>query len=199
MSTLEPGEYTVEATTYERHAVGDFTLTVRGVGPLDDRAALVALYHATDGSNWDDNDNWLTDAPLDDWDFVRTDDYGRVVDLSLGGNDLTGHIPPELGDLSKLKYLELHHNQLGGTLPPELGKLVNLIDLFLGENWLTGTVPSEIGNLAALERLGLYENRFWGELPHSLTALGELKRFEFVYNSAGLCAPADALFQEWLS
>ena len=47
--TLEPGDYTIEATTYEQPAIGDFTLTVRGVGPLDDRAALVAFYHATGG------------------------------------------------------------------------------------------------------------------------------------------------------
>lgn len=28
------------------------------------RAALVALYETTDGPNWINNDNWLTDAPL---------------------------------------------------------------------------------------------------------------------------------------
>ena len=164
-----------------------------------DRAALVALYHATNGQSWDESDNWLTDAPLDDWDHVRTDDYGRVVDLSLGGNDLIGHIPPELGDLSELKFLELDGNLLTGTLPPELGKLVNLVELFLEENRLTGTIPSEFGNLVALERLYLNENRFWGELPFSMTALSELRRFEFDDNSAGLCAPADAGFQEWLN
>ena len=163
-----------------------------------DRAALVALYHATNGQSWDESDNWLTDAPLDDWDHVRTDDYGRVVDLSLGGNDLIGHIPPELGDLSELKFLELDGNLLTGTLPPEMGKLVKMLDLFLEGNLLTGTIPSELGNLAALERLWLNENRFWGELPHSLTAMRKLDSFEFDGNS-GLCAPDDAGFQEWLS
>ena len=39
---LPPGEYTIEATTYEQNATGDFTLTVKGVGPLEDRTALVA-------------------------------------------------------------------------------------------------------------------------------------------------------------
>jgi hypothetical protein len=29
-----------------------------------DRAALVALYHATDGPNWDVNANWLSDEPI---------------------------------------------------------------------------------------------------------------------------------------
>ncbi len=31
------------------------------------RAALVALYEATDGPNWVNNENWLTDAPLGEW------------------------------------------------------------------------------------------------------------------------------------
>ena len=37
------------------------------VGPNQDRAALIALYEATDGPNWVDAENWLTDAPLGDW------------------------------------------------------------------------------------------------------------------------------------
>ena len=30
-----------------------------------DRAALVTLYHATDGPNWRNNEGWVTDAPLE--------------------------------------------------------------------------------------------------------------------------------------
>ena len=56
--TLNPGAYTIEATTYNQPATGDFTLTVIGIGQLDDRAALTALYNATDGDNWTDNTNW---------------------------------------------------------------------------------------------------------------------------------------------
>ena len=70
-----------------------------------DRAALVALYNATDGPNWVNSDNWLTDAPLGDWYGVETDVSGRVVRLDLGGtwdsetrrdivHGLTGPIPP---------------------------------------------------------------------------------------------------------
>ena len=32
-----------------------------------DRAALVALYRDTDGANWTDNINWLSDAPIGEW------------------------------------------------------------------------------------------------------------------------------------
>ena len=54
------GEGTATITATAGDASGTSEITV--VNP--DRAALVALYNATDGPNWVDNTNWLTDAPL---------------------------------------------------------------------------------------------------------------------------------------
>ena len=71
---LVPGNYIVEATTYAGTATGDFTLTV--IRP--ELAALHALYNATDGANWTNSGNWLSDAPLSDWHGIKTDDEGRI-------------------------------------------------------------------------------------------------------------------------
>ena len=84
-----------------------------------DRAALVALYNATDGLNWSSNTKWLSDAPLEEWSGVTTDDSGRVTSLRLSGNELSGRIPPELGSLSNLVGLYLSENQLSGEIPLE--------------------------------------------------------------------------------
>ncbi|MDE0398464.1 MAG: hypothetical protein OXL96_11735, partial [Candidatus Poribacteria bacterium] len=62
-----------------------------------DRDALAALYQDTDGANWTNNRNWLTDAPLDTWHGVTTDRSDRVVELDLAENKLSGTIPSELG------------------------------------------------------------------------------------------------------
>ena len=48
-----------------------------------DRAALVALYKATGGANWTNNTNWLTNAPIGQWQGVTTDSQGRVTELNL--------------------------------------------------------------------------------------------------------------------
>ena len=64
------------------------------------REILVALYNSTNGPNWTNNTNWLTDAPLGDWHGVETDENGRVTKLELGFNNLSGSLPPELGDLT---------------------------------------------------------------------------------------------------
>ena len=106
-----------------------------------------------EGDDWEDNDNWLTDAPFDEWDGVETDVNGRVIILDLAGNDLAGHIPPELGELSELEVLELNSNLLTGILPPELGELSELEYLELSGNLLTGTLPPGAGKARQIDRL----------------------------------------------
>jgi Leucine-rich repeat (LRR) protein/subtilisin family serine protease len=78
--------------------------------------------------------------------------------LDLGGNSyLSGAVPPEIGNLVNLQTLELWSNDLT-SLPPEIGNLVNLETLFLHENELT-SLPAEIGNLSGLRTLYVYNNR----------------------------------------
>ena len=86
-----------------------------------DRAALVALYHATNGDNWGANTNWLSDVPLGQWHGVTTDKDGRVIELVLGWRyfldgtgrrygpemKMAGELPAELGDLDRLRELHL--------------------------------------------------------------------------------------------
>ena len=177
--TLEPGNYSLEATTYAKEATGDFTLTVEGIDfatpAATERAALIALYNATDGDNWRRNENWLSDAPLDEWDGVDTDENGRVEEISLEHNNLSGQIPSELGNLTNLDYLYLDSNQLTGTIPPELGALTNLVILYLDYNQLTGTIPPGLGNLTNLEDLYLNYNQLTGAIPPELGALTNLE------------------------
>ena len=116
-----------------------------------DREALVALYNATDGENWDNIDNWLSDAPLSEWHGVTTNDDGRVTVLFLFDNDLIEEIPAELGSLSNLSELRLQDNDLSGEIPAELGSLANLEWMGLSDNELSGCVPSSLE-----DQLGLY-------------------------------------------
>ena len=92
------------------------------IGPTSvetDREALAALYNATDGENWNISTNWLSDAPLGEWEGVSTDE-GRVRLLGLNDNGLSGEIPAELGNLSHLVSLSLWDNDLSGEIPAEL-------------------------------------------------------------------------------
>ena len=144
-------------------------------GPLSDHDVLVALYFATGGWNWQESDNWLTQVPLEEWYGVGTDSAGRVTDLSLGGNELAGEIPRELGGLTNLRDLYLSGNQLTGEIPRELGGLTNLRVLYLGGNQLTGEIPPELGGLGGLESLSLWANELAGEIPRELGGLTNLQ------------------------
>ena len=85
--------------------------------------------------------------------------------LDLDGNQLTGEIPSEIGNLTNLERLYLYGNQLTGEIPPEIGNLTNLQILLLSSNQLTGEIPSEIGNLTNLYTLDLMNNELSGEIP----------------------------------
>ena len=152
-------------------------------GPAADEAALTALYEATDGPNWEKNDNWLTDEPLSDWYGVTTDVSGRVTRVELRDNDLTGPLPAELGNLASLTHLDLRRNPLSGQIPPELGNLSNLTTLYLFGNELSGEIPPELANLTNMERLLLYSNDLSGEIPAWLAELTNLKVLDLDNNA----------------
>ncbi len=166
------GEGTARITARAGDVAGVAEITVEN----PDRAALVALYEATDGPNWTRNENWLSDAPLGTWHGVQTDSTGRVVSLVLGGNALTGTVPPQLGLLTSLRSIQLQVNFLTGPIPPELGNLANLEWLSLTRNNFSGTIPAELGNLAKLRGLILNWNySLTGPVPHELAALPDLR------------------------
>ena len=81
---------------------------------------LVALYYSTGGANWDANTNWPSDRPFGEWHGVTTNNNGRVFELVLSSNGLTGEIPPELSGLANITWLFLHGNQLTGCIPEGL-------------------------------------------------------------------------------
>ncbi len=154
----------------------------QGEGSRVDRDALVALYNATGGQNWNNYDNWSSEAPLGEWYGVTTDDNGRVVRLDLRSNWLEGEIPTELGILTSLEYLDLGFNGLKGEIPPELGGLSNLEFLSLSANQLTGEIPLELGSLANMTELYLTANRLSGEIPPELGGLANLTELSLSAN-----------------
>ncbi len=140
----------------------------------EDREALLALFRATNGRNWANNENWLTNTPMGDWHGIETDSNGRVTHVDLRENRLVGQFPKEIGRLGVLRVLNLGNkveypcewepqpiqgwdcrptspspNRLTGELPAELGDLINLEEIDLRGNQLDGSIPARLGICAA--------------------------------------------------
>jgi hypothetical protein len=109
-----------------------------------------------------------------EWPHVECDGNGYVTALYMGDAYVRGQIPPDLGLLTHLTFLNLSNNQLFGTIPSSLGTLTALSDLWLQNNQLRGTIPSSLGILTALIQLYLYDNLLSGTIPSSLGALTAL-------------------------
>ena len=133
-----------------------------------DRAALEALYDATGGASWTNSTSWKTSAPLGDWYGVTTDASGRVTELRLADNGLTGSIPTELGSLGALQWLDLSLNELSGSIPRAIESLTSLYLLNLSRNALSGSVPQWFGNMSSLLALYLSANELTGGIPDEL-------------------------------
>ena len=91
---------------------------------------------------------------------------------------LTGDIPSEIGQLSRLAVLELGPSSLHGDLPMQLASLTSLRILDLARTDVAGTVPTQLGQLTRLTRLHLSETRVSGSLPSQLGGLSMLTHIE---------------------
>ena len=135
--------------------------------------ALMALYRATNGSQWLHQRGWptgldvrrdavslfdverLTGSGLDTWFGVHINRtvhsyLGPVVGLDLENNRLSGPIPAELGQMASLQYLDLSCNQLSRPILAELGQMASLQYLDLSRNQLSGSIPAELGQMTSL-------------------------------------------------
>ncbi|RLN08648.1 hypothetical protein C2845_PM11G16530 [Panicum miliaceum] len=96
-------------------------------------------------------------------DQLHFEDLSELSVLDLSNNYLYGSIPPSIGNLTKLTYLDLSNNIngswcLSGHIPATIGMLENLETLNLGGNNFTGRIPSSLGNLSTLVHMNLSYN-----------------------------------------
>lgn len=95
--------------------------------------------------------------------------------LSLKGNQLTGHLPPSLKNLTLLQALDLRNNQLNGSVDAFIFSLPNLQQLNLSYNFFTSLeVFNFSGVNSQLLSLDLSFNRIRGGLPESMAGLKKL-------------------------
>ena len=174
-----------------------------------DRAALAAFYHATNGPNWKNSENWLSDLPLATWYGVEIhfaishpgySTIRRIASLNLHDNGLTGSLPSEFAQLVTLRTLDLSDNELTGDIPTVLGELDIEV---LGQSVLSpGADPCELtvyypdGYRAVfgdscIYSLDLSNNQFTGRIPVSFRHFHRLSQLDLSHNQLTGSIPAE--------
>ncbi|MFC2126155.1 FG-GAP-like repeat-containing protein [Bacteroidota bacterium] len=199
--------YRVKATSVVPEESSYSNIAIGYSGPdtrIADSLSLVSFYYATDGPGWTNNSGWLVSS-LELW-FGVTLFNGRVTDINLSFNNLsgvfpvsvldldslqqlilnynmlTGNIPANIDDLTALRSLQLANNQFSGSIPVTIGNLSNLLDLILDYNQFSGSLPVEIGNLSNLQQLSMIGNQLSGNIPIEITNLTQLTNLNLSMN-----------------
>src|SRR5699024_5968164 len=108
-----------------------FTINLDEKPAISDRDALMELYRATNGDDWNNNSGWGSDAPIGQWYRIDTDANVRVTRIDLYKNNLRGELPASIGNLDKVVYLNTKNNHLSGHIPMEIGNMASLEWLIL--------------------------------------------------------------------
>ena len=151
--------------------ISSFLSFAEGISDKE-KEALLKLYYATNGEKW--THKWDLSQSVATWYGVKVES-GKVIEVNLSENNLTGDIPAEIADLVNLEVLDLHKNHLVGQIPDSIEHLQKLQVLDISYNKISGELPENIGHLEELEILSLFDNEIEGELPSSFYTIKTLK------------------------
>ncbi|EYU34605.1 hypothetical protein ABFS82_11G118600 [Erythranthe guttata] len=116
--------------------------------------------------------------------FAEKCDQAKGVVVNVSNNLLTGQVPIDFATSCKsLMLLDASVNQISGTLPPSIGNLVSLRVLNLSWNPLQGPIPNSLGLIKDIECLSLAGNNLNGSIPESFGQLYNLEVLDLSSNS----------------
>ncbi|XP_047180949.1 receptor-like protein 1 [Vigna umbellata] len=95
----------------------------------------------------------------------KGDILGYMSGIDLSNNKLTGNIPSEFGNLTRIKALNLSYNDLIGQIPASFSNLVQIESLDLSFNKLSGKIPPQISRLSFVAVFSVAHNNLTGETP----------------------------------
>ncbi|ESR62166.1 hypothetical protein CICLE_v10018259mg, partial [Citrus x clementina] len=99
-----------------------------------------------------------------------------LVYLDFSGNSFHDTIPNELKQLRRLKIVDLSNSSLSGSLPDDLCNIFPELESFdVSSNKITGQLPSSLGDCNKLKRLSISVNKITGTIPRTVGNLTELE------------------------
>ncbi|XP_020225434.1 polygalacturonase inhibitor-like, partial [Cajanus cajan] len=133
-------------------------------------------------ASWDPNEDCC------EWYCVKCDEKtNRIYDLDISSSvpdtNLSGQIPPSVGDLPYLESLTFHKlPNLVGPIQPTIAKLTKLKYLIITNTGISGPVPDFLAQLQSLDLIKLSFNSLSGTIPSSLYQLPNLSSLQLDRN-----------------
>ncbi|KAL6651513.1 hypothetical protein ACP70R_010438 [Stipagrostis hirtigluma subsp. patula] len=93
--------------------------------------------------------------------------------------------------------IDLSANMVSGEIPWEIGNLTRIKSLNLSHNFFTGRIPANFANMHAIESLDLSHNELSGSIPPQLSQLWSLEVFSVAYNNLSGCIPDSGQFSSF--
>lgn len=76
-------------------------------------SALRNIYVDCNGNKWKNNTNWMSEAPIDEWYGIETDEMGYVTNIDLSSNNLVGHMYLDCAsDFKRLESFNFNDNAI---------------------------------------------------------------------------------------
>ncbi|KAL0409662.1 UNVERIFIED_CONTAM: putative LRR receptor-like serine/threonine-protein kinase [Sesamum radiatum] len=107
-------------------------------------------------------------SPCQDYSGVFCNSDGNVVRIVLWNTGLGGVLSPALSGLKSLRIITLFGNNFTGNVPVEYGEIETLWKINLSSNALSGSIPEFLGDLPNIRFLDLSRNGYTGEIPSAL-------------------------------
>nr|GMD64298.1 probable LRR receptor-like serine/threonine-protein kinase At1g06840 isoform X1 [Ipomoea batatas] len=86
----------------------------------------------------------------------------------MNGNQLTGPLPEELGNLPNLDRIQIDQNHISGPIPVSFANLNKTQHFDLSNNNLNGSIPANFSELPRLQRLSVANNSLSGSIPSTI-------------------------------
>jgi len=158
------------------------------LGKIDgDFLDLQTLYESTDGDNWTDNTNWLSDKPYSEW-YGLSAAYDQITGINLEKNGLNGTIPGQIAGMYELLNLNLSRNAIDGELPANIDTLKKIQRIVIDSTDMGGALPPALAEITTLTELELVNSQFQGSIPTSYGNFPNITKMRIAGNniSAGI-------------
>lgn len=141
-----------------------------------DCAGLTAFGMSLRSDKWIKNTKWLSDKTVCEWHGI-TCDGGRVTEISLEHNGLSGALPQAIGNLTHLRVLNLNggrpasymgcdgNNFHNSSIPDSLYSLTSLESVNFEYTCLSGELSDQIGRLTQMVNFSIHGNYLSGSIP----------------------------------